>query len=310
MPYRAALIGCGNMGSRYDDHRVADPPYSHAGALTLHPDFELIAIADPNEKNLSDCGQRWGIDNCYTSHDALFASHQPDIAIIATPSQIRLAPITVAIRAGVKAIICEKPLALTLEEATKIQTLIKDIPCVMNFSRRWDSGAQQVPQILQSMGALQSARGVYVNGIANNATHLIDLLHWWVGEIQQINYIDSVYPTSPTVYFKFEQGGVGSLQAHRGFDIFGLELLYEAGLLRLEDGGSIIRYRLTKQVSQLARMPILGDWQSIPSGLNHTLMKMLDNTAQVLRQNTQPLCDITDGVRVTQFLQHIQDMTR
>lgn len=309
MTLQTALIGCGNIGSRYDRGREVPPAYSHAGALHLHPDCALTAIADPNPEYLVECGNRWGIQARYADYTSLFKQYQPDVAIIATPSSLRLPVIQAALAANVQAIICEKPLALTLPEAEQIAALCaaQNVPLFVNFLRRWDVGAQQLAARLPELGALHSLRGDYVNGIANNATHLIDLIHWWGGAVAQIDMVKPVYEGSPLVMFSLDNGAIGSLHPHTGYDIFGLELFFERGIVRLSEGGYRLEIRPLADANPLAQMQTLGAWQSIPSGLDDSLLRLLDNVREVVAGQGAPLCGAAEGVVVSRVLQQILD---
>lgn len=60
--YRAALIGCGSMGSYCMDELVGLRsrmllPYGHAEILQIHAQTELIAGADPSPERLDDFGR-------------------------------------------------------------------------------------------------------------------------------------------------------------------------------------------------------------------------------------------------------------
>ncbi len=307
MTYTAALIGCGKMGSAYDQGRHPWPPASHAGALTLHAAFDLVAAADPDTLSLNTCADRWDVPGRYPAADALFADHAPDLAIIATPSPIRLAPIKAALGVGVRAIICEKPLALTVPEAEAIiaACAAADAPLIVNFTRRFDPAAQQAAAWLAAQGPVQAAQGTYVRGIANNGAHLLDLLNWWAGDIQDVVYQRARWPDSPDVVLRLAEGGLAMLNAVSGYDLFRLDVCAVQGALRLDDGGLDIRL-YTADAPTSSGITSLLPPQRLPSGLDHALMNLYDHAAEVLAGNAAPLCGPADGLAVTRALAMIE----
>lgn len=304
MVYSVALIGCGKMGSGYDEGRdlKTAPPYSHAGALSQHPDFELVALADSDEAKLAASGERWGVMARYPDPQSLFSALQPDVAIIATPSTIRLSVIKAALEAGVKAIICEKPLALNGLEAQQILTrcAFADVPLLLNFSRRWDSAAQTAATISAELGQIEYVRGLFVGDIKNNGGHLIDLIRWWTGvEIKAVESINAHFEQIKAVQFSLSNGASGELRAIKSYDIFELDLFFEGGRIRLSESGYKIEIQRRQAANALAGMPTLSPSETLPSGLDFALMRMLDNLAGVLRGEAQPLCDGADGLAVS-----------
>jgi predicted dehydrogenase len=209
--------------------------------------------------------------------------------------------------AGVRAIICEKPLALTLPEAEAIiaACAAADTPLIVNFTRRFDLAAQQAAAWLAEQGPVQAAQGVYVRGIANNGAHLLDLLHWWAGDIQEVVYQRARWPDSPDVVLRLAGGGLAMLNAVSGYDLFRLDVFAAQGVLRLDDGGLKITLRAADAPTPSGITSLLPP-QRLPSGLDHALMNLYDHAAEVLAGNAAPLCGPLDGLAVTRTLAMIE----
>ena len=62
--HRAALVGCGRMGSTIDDEHVGKPhypwPWAHAPAIIEARNIELVAAVDVDQRKLEDFQSRWG----------------------------------------------------------------------------------------------------------------------------------------------------------------------------------------------------------------------------------------------------------
>lgn len=61
MPSRAGIVGCGRIGSEFDDDPKRKTVSTHAGAYSASSDIKLVAASDLDEERLRKCGKRWGI---------------------------------------------------------------------------------------------------------------------------------------------------------------------------------------------------------------------------------------------------------
>jgi predicted dehydrogenase len=92
---------------------------NHALVYSRLPGVELVAVCDQNETRAREIAERYGARTHYTDYEQLLA--QPDIQAVslATPDFAHAEIALAAAEAG-KHILCEKPLATTVEEAQAI----------------------------------------------------------------------------------------------------------------------------------------------------------------------------------------------
>lgn len=127
---RVGLIGAGRMGS------------FHASLLK---DFvkgaDLVAISDPNEKNAQKLAQELCVNQVYNKPEDLINNKDIDAVVIAVPARFHAQLAIIAAKAG-KAVFCEKPMALTLEDADKVIDAAKKANTVLQvgFNRRFAPG--------------------------------------------------------------------------------------------------------------------------------------------------------------------------
>ncbi len=128
------LIGAGRIGSFHGE--------SVAKRLV---DAELIAIADPAPGAAAKLAERLGADASYTDVAEMLSHPGLDAVIIATPARFHTNILVQAAEAG-KAIFCEKPMALTLEDADRGIAAAKaaGVPLQVGFNRRWDQAFAEV----------------------------------------------------------------------------------------------------------------------------------------------------------------------
>ena len=115
-PIRLGLIGCGGIVQK-----------SHLDGLLEIPDLvKVSAIADPVPENRNHVGTAADIisEQRYEDHRDMLSSAEIDAVIIATPHHLPAEHVAEAAQAGV-AIISEKPMATSLEEADQLLNTVK-----------------------------------------------------------------------------------------------------------------------------------------------------------------------------------------
>lgn len=151
-PVNVGLIGAGRIGSFHGE--------TVARRLV---DAELVAIADPAPGAAAILAEKLDVDAAYTGIAELLAHPGLDAVIIATPARFHTNVLVQAAEAG-KAIFCEKPMALTLEDADRAIAAARSacIPLQVGFNRRWDqafsegraaidAGKVGAPQLIRSL---------------------------------------------------------------------------------------------------------------------------------------------------------------
>ncbi|KAF1018829.1 MAG: scyllo-inositol 2-dehydrogenase (NAD(+)) [Pseudomonas sp.] len=105
------LIGTGFMGRA---HALA---FNHARAVFELPvTLELAALADADAERAKQCAHAWGFATTHSDWQALIAAPEVDVVAITTPNHLHY-PMAMAALAAGKAVYCEKPLAVSLEQA-------------------------------------------------------------------------------------------------------------------------------------------------------------------------------------------------
>ena len=122
---KTAIIGLGAMGRR------------HLAAVASFPSLQLVAVCDSQPVALEFAGLSAGVAR-FTDSAGLFREARPELVIIATtaPSHQRL--VEDAVRAGARAILCEKPIACSLSAARRMISLCAehDVRLAVNHCRR------------------------------------------------------------------------------------------------------------------------------------------------------------------------------
>jgi predicted dehydrogenase len=116
---RCAVIGLGRAGTLLEQDRLREKPCTHAGAFAADPDCALSGGVDPDPERRRLFEERWRVP-AFDSIEALFDRARPDVVAVVVPEEAHLAVVEECLRRPLKALICEKPLALSIENARRI----------------------------------------------------------------------------------------------------------------------------------------------------------------------------------------------
>ena len=180
MSYRAGLVGCGGVSRR------------HSRGLQAARDVELIALADVYPPNLETAGEAYGVERRYTDYREMIERERLDLIAICTQAP-QHAPIAIhAAEMGVKGILCEKPVALTLAEAdAMIEACARaGTRLAINHQTRMIPSTFLVERLLQE-GAIGELRAIRMidkggrpagNSLMELLTHVFDLARIYAGD--------------------------------------------------------------------------------------------------------------------------------
>lgn len=305
--FRAALIGCGRIGSTIaQDHRIHDT-YSHAGAYRACDATTLVAVCDVDGDVARRCAANSPGTQAFSELSAMLDQTSPAIVSVCTPDATHAAVIDRVLDApSVKGILAEKPLALTLPEAERIvrRAHERGIALAVNYSRRYTHGHQLIHDRLRAgeVGEIQNVTGRYTKGVVHNGSHWFDLARWLIGEVQSID----AYPRGPQnasdgdldVHLRFMNGATGALLSCRAdaFSIFEMDIVGSTGRIVIHDSGHRVQ-RWT--IGDSDRYPgyrkafLVDDSES---DMRDSTLNAVADLAECIKKQTQPRCSGADAL--------------
>lgn len=187
---RVALVGAGRAGMVHARNFAAGVP----GA-------RLVALADPNAQTLEAAAAELGVERTFSTPTDAASADGIDAVVIAGPTSSHAEIAILALDSG-KHVLCEKPIASTLEEAARIADAAERSGghFLMAFMRRFDAGFARaaeriaagdigVPLLVRSTGRgpglpPEWAWDVSRSGglIAEVNSHDIDTVRWLSGQ--------------------------------------------------------------------------------------------------------------------------------
>ncbi len=321
MVYRAALIGCGKIGSEFDDHPRVAGVYSHAGAYAACAQTELIAVCDLDAARLERCATRENVAARFANHQQLLAETAPQIVSICTPDSTHYDLLRdVLATPSVKAILAEKPLALETDQAREIVAAADEqgVLLAVNYTRRYSNVYLELKEFLGSggIGTVQSVSGVYTKGIIHNGTHWFDLARFLLGDISRVaaagTDADQFNPTlSGTI--EFASGAKGFLRGCTFADdvsLFEMDLLGTRGRVSIEDSGHLIRFYDLIDNPQYAGFKKFNQTRAADGELAYALANAVEDLVRALESGSQPRCTGRDALAALQAASALVDSAR
>lgn len=252
--YKAALIGAGRIGMLHeqDPHRLK--PATHFGMWRDHPRFDLVAVCD-NDPNKNALAREWLPSvRTYTDPRELLANERPDTVAIATWRDTHYEMMEYALDAGVRVIVCEKPIAEKREDAIAIVNRCKEqgVHLLINHRRRFDRLLCDLKRDLEAglIGEIIQVSSYYVYGLLTTGTHLIDTLRFLLGgmagEVKWVSAFDNAFesytpPDDNCVdgFIGFANGLKVSVQSLniRDYDLFQFDFYGRKGKVSLRNIG-------------------------------------------------------------------------
>lgn len=249
--YSAAVVGLGNIGQGYD-YDSEELILTHARAFARHPGFELLAGVDPDAIQRERFEQQYHRP-AYPDCATLLAAAKPEVMAVSVPTALHAATFAQIIASRPQAVLCEKPLALTLADAQGMVTTAAAAGCALavNYVRRSDPGVQELKRAIaaRQYGGIYKGVAWYSKGLRNNGTHLVDLLRYLLGDAEGFALLDrgrkwEQLDPEPDFRIRFGATEVYFLSAREEcFSHFRIELLATDGCLVYAEGGSEVSAR-------------------------------------------------------------------
>jgi predicted dehydrogenase len=249
------IIGCGLIG--------------HKRAISIHAGDHLVACCDSNKDVLNAFIEKFNC-NGFENYKELIDNCDVNVVVVAVVNKYALSIISYALSKK-KHVLAEKPLGRNTKEAKEMVALAKYHNLILKtgFNHRFHPTVWQAKEMLDQgkIGKLMTIRARYGHGgrpgmekewraskdlcgggeLLDQGVHIIDLCHWFAGEIK------TVFGKIATKFWNIEveDNAFALMESVSGVDIqfhvswtnwkniFSFELFGEDGYLRIEGlGGS------------------------------------------------------------------------
>lgn len=193
---KVGVIGVGNISKE------------HIQAYLNNPQVELYAFCDINEQQLKSMAEKYGVSRIFTDKEEMLALPELDAVSICTWNSEH-APCTIAALNAGKHVLCEKPMAITVEEALSMKEAAERNKKLLQigFVRRFGNDCKVLKDFIQQdfLGEIYYAKATYLrrNGnpmgwfgdlsrsgggpLIDLGVHVIDLTRYLMGNPKPIS---------------------------------------------------------------------------------------------------------------------------
>lgn len=164
--YRVGIIASGRIARE------------HARGWQQCEHTQLVAIADSHPKALAQFGHDFGVNRRYLDYREMMEQENLDIVSVCSWDPQHAEMTIAASTYGPKAILCEKPMAVSLGEADAMMIACQrnGVKLAIGHQRRFYSAWQEAKRLVQS-GAIGQPRRIWSavsQGLMNTGTHCLD----------------------------------------------------------------------------------------------------------------------------------------
>ncbi len=318
MTIRALVVGLGQIGMGYDlDQGSNVYALTHARAAYIHPDFQLVGGVDSEEHRCRLFEKKYLAPSFLDITSAMHAL-KPDLVVIATPTEEHYRSVSEVLSCErPTAILCEKPLSYSLSDAKRIVAEAERLNCSLyvNHMRISDRAVANIKDRIINRDIIAPVKCVawYTKGLFNNGSHLLNLLQYWLGEVEDVNIINpgrlwAGTDPEPDVCLQFASGSVFLLSAREeNFSHYTIEMIAGNGRLSYEDGGKAITWKSVIDDSICQGYRVLSQVnESLASDLDCIQWHVMDQLAKSLRGESAQICTGKDALRTLELLTRIK----
>ncbi|MBA3943466.1 MAG: Gfo/Idh/MocA family oxidoreductase [Herpetosiphonaceae bacterium] len=181
----------------------------HLPALTSHPRAEVVALCGRNQAHAESVAQQYAIPRVFTDYRTMIEQADLQAIVVVTPDALHYPMTMDALDVGLH-VLCEKPLALTASQAKAMYDKAEAVGVkhMVLFTSRWLPPYRYIRQLIDTgyLGRCYHCQLQYVGeygrrpdyawrfdqhqstGILGDlGAHLIDLAHWYVGDIARVS---------------------------------------------------------------------------------------------------------------------------
>jgi len=192
--HRACLLGCGPRAKE------------HVAVYGEIDTMQMVAVCDLVEERRKDFQHRFGVEKAYDDYETMLAAEKPDVVHIVTQPSRREWECEAAAKAGARAIIVEKPMAVVPSDLEGLRRVRSSYDCeiIVNCQRRYFPQFRDgtITDIVQNkLGDLYLCRASAMGNCMGMGPHLMDLLMLFLAEAQPEAVWATAYDYHEESYF-------------------------------------------------------------------------------------------------------------
>lgn len=209
--FRVGIIGCGRP-RQTEGATGFGMSHLHALGYTRSPDTRIVALADIDLGHAEAFQAEHGGERLYTDYREMLHKERLDIVSVCTWPGLHAEMVIAAAEAGVRAVHCEKPMAPTWGEATRMARACaeRNVQLTFNHQRRFSPQYRQARELLRAgaIGDLVRLEGACSN-LFDWGTHWFDMFHFYNDETPAEWVLAQIEPSGGRTIFGVPVEGQG-----------------------------------------------------------------------------------------------------
>jgi predicted dehydrogenase len=173
-PVQAIVVGCGAIS------------HDHLDAFEATGRIRVLAVCDQDAGMLSRALWSWPEARGYLDYQELLRDCVPDLVTICTWPRLHAPMVLAAARAGVKAVLCEKPLALSMGEIDEMVRVSTELgtKIAVGHQHRFNPAFSRIKQLMHDgkLGGLRELAVLARGAVINNGIHALDLVRFLLND--------------------------------------------------------------------------------------------------------------------------------
>ncbi len=183
---RVGIVGAGPIGG------LGRRPHSHAAGYRRCADADLVAVADINPRRLQQFGDEWEIapEHRYSTAVDMYEKAGLDVVSVTTHNLYHHQPVIEAAEAGIKVIMVEKPLAISVAWGREMVAACErsGSRLITEHTRRFLPHYRRLKRMLDD-GAVGQIKTIKYEGcrpLLHNGTHTVDYAFYFTAAEPQL----------------------------------------------------------------------------------------------------------------------------
>jgi predicted dehydrogenase len=318
---KALIVGCGNVAGGYDLRGASREVWTHAKAYQLTPGVQLAGVIDCSAKIAQKFAKTWEVLYSGTDLSSALKSIKPDLVSICSPTNTHIPLIKELCHAGVRAILCEKPIGYDLRSAERVVELCekKGVLLAINYQRNWDREFNRISESIQrgEFGRTELIRVLYSKGLIHNGSHFVSLLDRWFGGLEIDKVLSVQRYDQDDVEADFTASCLGAKRIifqnvpDRTYVLNEIEIFFESGRLELRRGGLDIYWTDCQDDPLLPKERLLAAQpKRLPTSLPQAMLAVIRNVVGVLQGKEKLQSDPQAALRTLRFCTRLRTLTR
>lgn len=313
---KVGVIGCGSIARK-----------RHLIEYWANKSAEITAVCDIDETRANDMAEKYGA-KAFTCFEDLLKLEEIDAINICLPNDLH-APVSIAALNAGKHVLCEKPMATSLEEAEEMINIAEKNKktLMIAHNQRFVTSHQKAKQLIESgeLGKVYSFRTSFghpgpegwsidgraswffnkeqavIGALGDLGVHKSDLIRYLLGEVSEVGAFvetsakdDTEVDDNAVVILKMESGVIGTIAASWSYIASdNSTVIYgENAILRLEDDPDyslVVQYKTGEVVKYELDKIQTND----PGGQSNS--RVIDHFIESILANIAPLITGEEG---------------